>query len=215
MSVPYRIVAVSGTGTGVGKTWTCVRLITALRARGLSVAARKPAQSFDVGDAGRTDAELLAQATGEAPMTVCPAHRWYPVAMAPPMAAAALGSDPFGVDDLAAELSASWSRADVGVVELAGGPYSPIATDGDSADLARLVRPAVDVLVADAGLGVINAVRSSLTAFAAERIVIMLNRYDEGDQLHVANRTWLESRLTAPVATTIDELAALLATPAG
>ena len=38
---------VAGTGTEVGKTWAAVRLITELRSDGRSVAARKPAQSFD------------------------------------------------------------------------------------------------------------------------------------------------------------------------
>ena len=207
MSEPRRVVVVSGTGTGVGKTWMSVRLITALRARGFSVAARKPAQSFDESELGCTDAELLARATGEAPTAVCPEHRWYPVAMAPPMAATALGRAAFSIEQLGAEVVGSWPPVDIGLVELAGGPYSPMAADGDGADLARLLRPSLYVLVADAGLGAINAVRSSLTAFAGERIVIVLNRYEHADELHAANRAWLAARLTARVVTTIDELA--------
>ncbi len=85
---PRRVVAVVGTGTDVGKTWVAARLLTDLRAAGLRVAARKPAQSFEPDDdpAG-LDAAVLGAATGEPPEEVCPPHRWYEVAMAPPMAA--------------------------------------------------------------------------------------------------------------------------------
>ena len=47
---PRRLVAVVGTGTDVGKTWVSARVLRDLRAAGLRVAARKPAQSFDPGD---------------------------------------------------------------------------------------------------------------------------------------------------------------------
>ena len=51
---------------------------------------------------------------------MCPAHRWYPAAMAPPMAAAALGREAFTSASLAAELD--WpARAAVGIIETAGG----------------------------------------------------------------------------------------------
>ena len=51
------------------------------------------AQSF-ARDGRPTDAELLAAASGQAPWDVCPAHRWYPAAMAPPMAAEARAGRP-------------------------------------------------------------------------------------------------------------------------
>ena len=75
--------------------------------------------------------------------TVCPAHRWYAIPMAPPMAAAALGLPAFTIADLAAETAArapapSASR----FVEGAGGPRSPLAADGDNVDLARARRRA-------------------------------------------------------------------------
>ena len=93
---PRRLVAVVGTGTDVGKTWVAARLLSDLRAAGLRVAARKPAQSFEPGDdpAGR-DAAVLGAATGETAEDVCSPHRWYEVAMAPPMAADGAGPAPF------------------------------------------------------------------------------------------------------------------------
>ena len=44
---PERLVLVCGTATDVGKTWVCARLLVELRNRGVSVSARKPAQSIE------------------------------------------------------------------------------------------------------------------------------------------------------------------------
>jgi len=211
---PDRLVLVVGTGTEVGKTWVAARLLAGLRAAGLRVAARKPAQSFDPGDppAG-LDAAVLASASGEQPDEVCLAVRSYERAMAPPMAAAALGRPGFSVADLLDELR--WPDPGdapgapvgglVGVVETAGGVRSPQADDGDAVDLARALAPDVVLLVADAGLGVINAVRLSVGALQAAgpatgslpgartmpTVVVVLNRFDAGDPVHRANRDWL------------------------
>lgn len=203
---PERLVAVLGTGTEVGKTWVAARVLENLRAAGLAVTARKPAQSAEPDDPGPSDADVLATATGEDPLAVCPAHRRYAVAMAPPMAATALGLPAFTVADLVAEITwPAGPRAprgaepggvgvDVGLVETAGGVLSPAAADGTSLDLARAVRPDLLVLVADAGLGTINGVRLSLGALGpdAATTTVVLNRYDPTDPLHRANRAVLE-----------------------
>ncbi|MBV8160920.1 MAG: dethiobiotin synthase, partial [Acidimicrobiia bacterium] len=160
---PERLVFVAGTGTEVGKTWVAARLAEQLRARGRHVAARKPAQSFAAAEWGQTDADVLAGATGEKVEDVCPRHRWYEVAMAPPMAADTLGRPAINVGDLAAEVAFP-AGIDVGLVETAGGVRSPLAHDGDTVDLAALLEPDAVILVADPGLGTINAV---LLSFAA------------------------------------------------
>lgn len=185
------IVVVTGTGTDVGKTWWAAAVITALRAGGKTAAARKPAQSFDAANTHPTDADVLASATAEDSLTVCPPHRWYPLAMAPPMAADALGLPSFTISDLVAELAPA-PLADIMFVEGAGGPHSPIACDGDTTDLARGVAAEIVVLVSDAGLGSINAVRCSADALTGFPILVALNHFDETDRVHVANRLWLE-----------------------
>jgi dethiobiotin synthetase len=48
------------------------------------------------------------------------------------------------------------------------------------------------LLVADAGLGTINAVRTSAAALGDGPVVVALNRYDDEQTLHRANREWLE-----------------------
>lgn len=217
---------VVGTGTEVGKTWVSARLLEHLRTGGLSVAARKPAQSYDPeDDPDATDAAVLGRASGERSDVVCPPHRWYPVAMAPPMAAEVLGRPPFSVADLVGELS--WREGDdatgatgatngdlwrvpqVGLVETAGGVRSPQAADGDAIDVARALRPDMVLLVADAGLGTINGVRLSAGALAegllgatadapqdaaSPRVLVLLNRFDDEDDLHRRNREWLNDR---------------------
>ena len=205
---PERLVLVTGTGTGVGKTWVACRLARALRRRGLIVAARKPAQSYDAGDDPTdTDAALLAHATGDHPAVVCPRHRCYPVAMAPPMAAEALGRLPFTVADLVGELA--WPPAvGVGLVEAAGGVRSPVAADGDAVALAQALHPERVVLVADAGLGTINGVRLSADALAPWPVTVVLNRFDPADDLHLRNHEWLGGRDGYEVATEPDDLVA-------
>jgi dethiobiotin synthetase len=205
---PERLVLVAGTGTEVGKTWVACRLARALRRRGLIVAARKPAQSYDpADDLADTDAALLAHATGDHPAVVCPQHRWYPAAMAPPMAAEALGRPPFTVADLVGELA--WPPAvGVGLVEAAGGVRSPIAADGDGVALAAALHPEHVVLVADAGLGTINGVRLAIAALASWPVIVVLNRYDPADDRHARNLEWLAGRDGLDVVTDPDALVA-------
>ncbi len=188
---PAVIVLVAGTGTDVGKTWVSARLLEAWRRAGLSVAARKPAQSFAVGS-GPTDAEVLAAASDEDPTTVCPPGRWYAVPLAPPMAAEVLGLSLPTVADLVGELAWPSPAVDVGLVETAGGVRSPQAADGDVLDMVSALAPDRVVLVADAGLGTINAVRLSMGALVEHSIpVVALNRYDPSSDLHRRNLVWL------------------------
>ena len=206
MNRPGRV-CVAGVGTEVGKTWVSARLLEALQAQGLRVAARKPVQSFDPAESVPTDAEVLAAATGEAPHDVCPAHRWYRVPMAPPMAAEATGLATFTAAELIAETS--WpASADVILVETVGGVRSPLADDADSAEFAKLLAPDQTLLVADAGLGTINAVRLSLDALAGLDPIVFLNRYDEVNELHRRNLDWLVIRDARRVITTVDDLVA-------
>ena len=202
---------VAGTATEVGKTWVACALIRRLREDGARVAARKPAQSYDPGDPGPTDAEALAAATGASTEAVCTSDRTYPLPMAPPMAAEALGRTPATIAELAGGLS--WpSGTDVGIVESAGGVRSPLAADGDTVDLVRAIRPDLVVLVADAGLGTINAVRSVAPALADWPLAVLLNRYEPSDELHRRNREWLAERERLSVHVDLEAIVGLLLT---
>ena len=202
---PGRIVVVTGTGTGVGKTWAACEVARHLGERGLRVCARKLAQSFGP-DEGLTDAEQLAAATGETAAEVCPPARWYPRAMAPPMAAESLGLAPFSLDDLFGELR--WPPgADVGLVECAGGVGSPQAANGDGAEVVERLAADTVVLVAGAGLGALNDVRLAARALSGHPLVVYLNHFGPDDEVHVRNRRWLADRDGLVVAVNVAQLA--------
>lgn len=214
MSRPRHVVVVLGTGTEVGKTWVGCCLASLLRSADVDVAARKPAQSFSSAESeeGRTDADLLARATGVRPLEVCPQHRWYPAPMAPPMAADAIGAPPILVDELLSELT--WPEGlHVGLVETAGGARSPMAHDADGVALARRLEPDLVLLVADAGLGTVHAVRSTVDGLAGLPVVVLLNRYDPSVELHQRNRSWLSEHDGLDVVTDAQALVGRLTGP--
>lgn len=201
---PKQLIGVLGTQTEIGKTWAAAQLLSQARAKGLRVAARKPVQSFEPGQ-GPTDAEQLAAATGEQPDDVCPKHRNYPLALAPPMAADLLQRPRIALDELINEIH--WpDDIDIGLVETVGGPRSPLSHDADSVDLIQRLRPDRVLLVADAGLGTLNAVRLSLASIEPLLATVLLNRFDTANELHRLNREWLTQRYRVQVATEIAEL---------
>jgi dethiobiotin synthetase len=212
---PQCLVAVTGTGTSVGKTWVTAATIRDLRERGWRVAARKPAQSYAESDPTPTDAFVLAAASGEEEGVVCLDHRSYPLALAPPMAAAALGLRPVAINDLSNELSASWpseASIDVAFVEGAGGVASPQAVDGDMATLIELIDADHVVLVAESGLGALNLVRLCIRFLGGDRpTTLHLNRFDSDSELHRSNRRWLVEHEGLEVTTDIATLAARIA----
>lgn len=208
------LVVCAGTATDVGKTWVGAAVLAELRRRGCTVAARKPAQSFAADDAPEgLDAAVLAAATGEPVADVCPGERSFPIPMAPPMAADALGLPAPSLDDLLQAITWPDPWPDVRWVELVGGPRSPLAHDGDGVDLTAALAPDRVVLVADAGLGTINAVVLSAGPFLDLGLepIVLLNRYDAADDLHRRNADWLVARSAGPVVTSTAAVADLLA----
>lgn len=206
------LVLVTGTATEIGKTWLAARAAEGLRQAGRPVIARKPVMSFAPED-DRTDAQILAAATGQDEMDVCPAHRRYEVAMAPPMAAEALGRSPILIDELVGELRLR-GRGTV-LVEGVGGVRSPMAHDGDAIALAQRLDPDLVLLVAPAGLGAINDVLTSLDSLGGRwPVLVFLNRFDDGDEIHRRNLQWLREAIAAEVTVDVSEVTErLLAAP--
>jgi dethiobiotin synthetase len=205
VSRPSLLIGVIGTNTEVGKTWVTAQLLATLKLRGTRVAARKPVQSYAPDDIN-TDAARLAGASGEDVADICPAHRCYPLALAPPMAAHALGRGPLRMADVISEIR--WpANIDIGFVETVGGVRSPLASDGDSIDLVRRLEVDRMLLVADAELGTINAVRLTLAAVGATPTVVYLNRFQRDNELHELNRRWLIDQDRLTVITDVHSLA--------
>ncbi|WP_308372733.1 dethiobiotin synthase [Streptomyces sp. MCA2] len=154
------VLFVTGTGTEIGKTVTTAAIAAAALAQGRSVAVLKPAQTgvtaHESGDAA--EVERLA-----GPVTTAELAR-FPDPLAPATAALRAGLPPVlphEIAEAAAKLDASH---DLVLVEGAGGLLVRFDTDGHTlADAARLAGAPV-LVVAQAGLGTLNA--TALTALA-------------------------------------------------
>jgi dethiobiotin synthetase len=154
---------VTGTGTGVGKTYVAALIARALRDSGLRVGVYKPVASgceLRGGQLISPDAVALWQAAGQPGMLeqVCP--QVFAAPIAPHLSARAEG---LRVD--AARLRSGlefWRAAsDFVIVEGAGGLMSPISDDDYNADLAmEFGYPLVVVAVNE--LGTVNATLQTL-----------------------------------------------------
>lgn len=152
---------VTGTDTGVGKTFVACALVRAARAAGQRVFAFKPIETGCVNGGFGPDQDALAGASGS---VSCGTYRLgLPVA---PLVAARAEGLVIDLDWVQREFEAGSIGADYVVVEGAGGWRVPITESCDTSDLAR--RTGLPVLVvAKAGLGTIN--HSVLTTEAIRR----------------------------------------------
>jgi dethiobiotin synthetase len=161
------IVAVVGTGTGVGKTHVAAALLRYLRAGGRSPLGWKPAESgiADPLVAGEDEA-ALAEACGERAPTVRLA-----APLAPHLAAKRQGRE-LPSESFAATLEELAGLWPIVVLELAGGLFSPFDERQDNAEwLAALPPPLRQrlalLLVAPDRLGVLHDVSAAVRAAAA------------------------------------------------
>ena len=196
-----RVVLVTGTDTGVGKTLVSAAIAAALAARGVRIAVAKPVETGCPerdGELVPEDAVALRHAAGDpAPLAdVCP-HR-FPDPLAPALAAERAGA-PVDVDALVAHLRRRATQAELLLVEGAGGLLVPITTAASFADLAARLDAAVLVVVGSR-LGAINAALLTLEALRARRLPIagyVVNRLAPEGDIAVATNDELLARLSA------------------
>ncbi len=149
---------VTGTGTGVGKTWVACALAALARARGLRVGVLKPAES-----GGGGDAAALKRASG-CPLPLAAIRPYAFRAPLAPAVDAALEGRVVSWPRLRRAYAAVAEASDFILVEGAGGLLVPYAPGLDAAGLAR--RLGLPLIVAAArGLGTVN--HSLLTLEAA------------------------------------------------
>jgi dethiobiotin synthetase len=181
---------VTGTDTGVGKTWVACRLAEALRRKGLRVGVLKPAESGQGGDA-----QKLKRASGcPLPLDVIrPYHFKLPLA---PAVAAHLEGRRVSLPKIKAAYAALRDVSDVVLVEGAGGLLVPYGPGLNGAGLAKALGLPL-LVVARAGLGTLN--HSLLTLEAAQRrrlkvLGLLLNgRVKAGDRSGSSNARVLRS----------------------
>ncbi len=160
---------ITGTDTDVGKTYVATALLAAANKQGLSTAALKPvaAGCEDSGQGLRNDDALALQAEASLELAY---EQINPVALAPAIAphiAAQQAGKNITVSRLAGFCrGVTMKRADLTLVEGAGGWRVPLNPRETLADLARELRLPV-VLVVAMRLGCIN--HALLTAEAIER----------------------------------------------
>lgn len=214
---------ITGTDTGVGKTFVASAIVRRLRDRKIRVGAYKPAVSGSTpGPDGPiwSDVEILYAALGgEYPReAICPQR--FEAPLAPPVAAHREGRE---IDARLLIEGAGWwnDRVDVLIVEGAGGWLSPLADHLAVADVARELGFPI-VIVARLSLGTINHTLLTIEAAQARNVPIagiILNRAAPPgvkDLSEETNAVELARRTTVPILATIEHEAAadLLQVPA-
>ena len=171
-------IVILGTGTDVGKTYVTACLARGLRERA-TVAALKPIESgVALGVEG--DAGVIAAAAGHA-AALSP---WrYPRPVSPHLGARE-ASAPIAIAEVAAWVAQQEQvlGAEVSVVELAGGAFSPLGPGLLNVDLALALDRALWLLVAPDALGVLHDVTATLRALPRAPDAIVLSGSRPQDQ---------------------------------
>lgn len=185
---------ITGTDTNVGKTHVAAMLIRAMRKAGERAVGFKPICCGE-----RTDAELLAEASG------IPVNDVNPVWMRPPVAPYTASMIEGRHIDLALirETFGRLSAAHTVIVEGAGGWLVPVEREYSMADMAFEFGLPVIVVVANK-LGCINHTLLTLQAIRSSGLTcagIILNRTsaDESDPAVITNRAIIESLVDVPI----------------
>lgn len=148
-----KTVVITGTDTGVGKTWVGCALGRVLTESGCRVVAIKPVETGCSGPSGETeDGVLLARATGQREPLEAVLRLREPVAA--PEAAEREGRR-IDFVELVSRVEQYAAGADLTLVEGAGGLLSPISWEHTILDAARALEARV-LLVAVDRLGTIN-----------------------------------------------------------
>ncbi|WP_329113941.1 dethiobiotin synthase [Streptomyces sp. NBC_01465] len=157
------ILVVTGTGTEIGKTVVTAAVAAAATAQGRSVAVLKPAQT-GLAPGERGDAQEVERLAGA--VTAVELAR-FPEPLAPATAARRAGMVPVRPGDVAEAAEKLAAEHDLVLVEGAGGLLVRFDEEGGTlADAARLLSVPV-LVVAQAGLGTLNA-----TALTVEALTV-------------------------------------------
>lgn len=187
---------VTGTDTGIGKTYCGCGLIRAARELGFKCSGMKP---FCTGDT--EDVELIAAAGSND----VPPHLLNPVWLRPPLApyvAAMLENRPIDIPAVREAYRELSAQHDLVFVEGAGGLLVPILREYNFRDLAADLGLAV-ILVAPNRLGVINHILLNVESIARAGLqlaLVILNELDsEPSLVSQTNPSILQELLNVPL----------------
>lgn len=186
---------ITGTDTGVGKTYVTCLILQALRQAGVNAVGYKPVACGD-----REDAHQLAAASGGAdPDEVNPVYLNTAVA---PYVACMLENRSIDPADLVSGFHQLASKYQTVITEGAGGWEVPIAPNYRISDLAAELNLPV-ILIAGNKLGALNHVLLTVDAIRAKGLTcagIVLNQLeDEMDTAMITNRGVLEDLTGVPL----------------
>ena len=160
-----RLVVVTGTGTGIGKTHVSESLLRALSVSLPRVIGLKPVES-GVGEGERSDRERLDSASS---FHVQQSGYSFPQPVSPHLAARESG-ETIELGVLLSRVARVREQTDLTLVELAGGLFTPLSPSLLNVDVVRGLRPDFVLLVAPDRLGVLHDVLAATTAAASRGV---------------------------------------------
>ncbi|MBQ7221235.1 MAG: dethiobiotin synthase [Synergistaceae bacterium] len=193
---------VAGTGTDIGKTYIAGLILKKFLRAGINAAYFKAAMSGNIRDAFTNapvpgDAVFVKKVSGSSqPLSeMCPYV--YEAAYSPHLAAR-LEGNPVDFDVVLRKFDELSGKYDCVIMEGSGGILCPIRLDSKTIWLEHFIKARnLDcILVADAGLGTINAVGLTAHYMMAKNIAltgIILNHFQAGNVMHEDNLKVCES----------------------
>ena len=179
---------ITATGTEVGKTYISAILLEQMREQGINCGYYKPVLS-GASEEGLNDCEYVAKKTGV--KTFCSYMFEPPVS---PHLAAELAGMEIKEEKILEDFQRFAKDFDYVLVEGAGGIFTPLGKDLAMPDIIKTLGLDI-IIIADAGLGTINATVLTVDYARAHGINIegiILNRYDETNLIHRNNREKIE-----------------------
>jgi dethiobiotin synthetase len=162
-----RLVVVTGTGTGIGKTHVSEAILKSATRLGLRTLGVKPIET-GLAEATASDADRLDHASS---FHVQLSGYFFADPISPHLAAR-LSGQRIEVAPIVASIRPLLEVTDILLVELAGGLFTPLGDDLVNADLALALRPDRVLLVAADRLGVLHEVVATLRAAATVPLLV-------------------------------------------
>ena len=188
-----RILFITGSDTGVGKTYFSALAVHVLRERGVNVAGLKP-----VCAGSRDDARVL-QKISRSKLTLDEVNPWHFRAALAPVLAARREKKRVRLREVVAHVRRVAKRFDTVVVEGAGGLLSPLGEDFDSRDLIAAL-DAWPIIVCPNRLGAVGQVLLVLAALPekfADRAGVVLVKQAKPDRASRTNKALLAEKIGA------------------
>lgn len=190
-----KTIFVAATGTDVGKTYTTLKIMELLCAKGVKAVPFKPIETGVV-DVALDASKLLEKyhsLYGNDHLTVddiCP----YKFAL-PAAPYIAKGAQEINIEVIKNAAKTLATKADIVLIEAAGGLMTPIEKDFFMVDLARELAD-FTILVSHTGLGCINDALLSKKTLCDRGVVceLVFNRY-KNDNFEVASKPFFEEYL--------------------